>query len=932
MNRLIQHLRRSVLYDGAGRTDGQLLNSFVHNKDGAALTVLVRRHGPMVWGVCCRLLRSHQDAEDAFQATVLVLVQKAATLPDKEMVGNWLYGVAHQTAVRMRAIVAKRGVRERQVAVMPEPTSPEQYVWNDLQPVLDEELSRLPDKYRVLIILCDLDGKTRKEVALQLAIPEGTVASRLATARTMLAKRLARRGVVMSGVLLGAVLSSHAASACVPMAVVSSTIKAASLLAAGQGVAAVVSPTVAALQSGVMKMMFVTKIKIVLAVVLILGFVATAATVLTGRTEVALGGQSPAAEAPVKAPPKQESEKEAFTAWGKEEGGLQAGLGYLPGEHRTYGTGETVTLVVQVRNVSKGAVKFQYLHQYFEENAPTVTDDGRKPIHFLHGTLNLALRHHPVDVNLAPGKEIELYKLKFKLRPASESGNEKDTPFDGTSKFYGTGKFQIQYERVFGNSEVGKIKLDTTLSKLGTGKLELEVKEKEAEKVPGKKDEKEASTGRDKGDAEAPKKAAPKTDEEKLQGVWKLVRMEMGGQVVSEEETSLFPELVFDRNRIENDKGKQPAPFPRGAFTLDTTKNPKKITLITDFDGARYPSKGVYELEGDDLKICIDFNHVGKKNYEETTELKTIAGTFRMLYSFKREKAKKEDLPKEKKTPAKMGDLKADLTAWGKEVNGLQAGLGFHPGEKRAYRHGETVKVVLRVRNVGKEAVDFKYIWAFFVENPPRITDADGKMVQLPSYRTRAEGSHLPRSTNLAPGKEVELYEWTFDLQPNGENSSRSFIHGTGKFSLQCEPIVGPTWLNPDHPNPTLSKLATGKLELEIKSDPPPAAPVNETPQKKDRDEANMKPIKMGVYIEKVNNDTSTITASCVLIGAIDNVTKPLRFENLPVAEKAEIKDSGKEVKLVDLQLLPRDTPFYLFLKTYEFGGFEVVGIETIRK
>src|SRR5580704_11760723 len=128
MNLFVQHLRKTVLRNGLGITDGQLLDAFVHHKDDAALAVLVRRHGPMVWGVCCRLLRSHQDAEDAFQATFLILVQKAATLPDKEMVGNWLYGVAHQTAVRMRAITAKRGVRERQVAVMPEPTSAEQYV------------------------------------------------------------------------------------------------------------------------------------------------------------------------------------------------------------------------------------------------------------------------------------------------------------------------------------------------------------------------------------------------------------------------------------------------------------------------------------------------------------------------------------------------------------------------------------------------------------------------------------------------------------------------------------------------------------------------------------------------------------------------------------------------------------------------------------
>ena len=265
MNRVIQHLL-AACGDGAGLTDGELLTRFLSSRDDAALAALVRRHGPMVWGVCCRLLRSHHDAEDAFQATFLVLVQKAATLPDKETVGNWLYGVAHQTAVRMRATAAKRGVRERQVAVMPEPATAEQYVWNDLQPVLDEELSRLPDKYRVLIVLCDLEGMTRKEVARQLGIPEGTAASRLAAARAMLAKRLARRGVVVSGVLLGAVLSQQSAWAGVPTAVVSSTIKAATLVAAGHAAAGAISPTVAALYKGVTKAMFMTKIKGVLAV------------------------------------------------------------------------------------------------------------------------------------------------------------------------------------------------------------------------------------------------------------------------------------------------------------------------------------------------------------------------------------------------------------------------------------------------------------------------------------------------------------------------------------------------------------------------------------------------------------------------------------------------------------------------------------------
>ena len=135
MNRVIQHILATCGRDGM--TDGELLTRFLSGRDAAALAALVRGHGPMVWGVCRRLLRSHHDAEDAFQATFLVLVQKAATLPDRETVGNWLYGVAHQTAVRMRAMVAKRGVRERQVTVMPEPATAEQYLWNDLAPVVD---------------------------------------------------------------------------------------------------------------------------------------------------------------------------------------------------------------------------------------------------------------------------------------------------------------------------------------------------------------------------------------------------------------------------------------------------------------------------------------------------------------------------------------------------------------------------------------------------------------------------------------------------------------------------------------------------------------------------------------------------------------------------------------------------------------------------
>jgi RNA polymerase sigma factor (sigma-70 family) len=268
---VIQHLRRMLLpRDGAGRTDGQLLEDYLNRRDEAALTALVRRHGPMVWGVCRRVLRGYHDAEDAFQATFLVLVRKAASIASRELLANWLYGVAHQTALNARAMVARRKERERRVAEMPEPAIAEQDLWGDLQPLLDEELSRLPNKYRAVIELCDLEGKTRQEAARQLSLPEGTVAGQLARARVMLAKRLAQRGVALSGGALGVVLAQHGASAALPPSLMSSTINAASVYAAGQAAAAgVISAEVAALAEGVLKAMLVSKLKIATAVLLV---------------------------------------------------------------------------------------------------------------------------------------------------------------------------------------------------------------------------------------------------------------------------------------------------------------------------------------------------------------------------------------------------------------------------------------------------------------------------------------------------------------------------------------------------------------------------------------------------------------------------------------------------------------------------------------
>jgi RNA polymerase sigma-70 factor (ECF subfamily) len=260
------------LPDGGDRTDGQLLESFLARREETAFEALVQRHGPMVLGVCRRVLRNAHDAEDAFQATFLVLFRQAAALTRRATVGNWLYGVAYHTALKARAAAMKRRAKERDVAALPKPEGPAEDLWQNLQPLLDRELQRLPDKYREPIVLCNLEGKTQKVAAQQLGWPEGTVAGRLARARALLAKRLRRYGLMVSAGTLGGALFQASASAGVPARLLASTVQVVMLQVAGQAVTAgLVTAEVAALSKAVLNGMFWAKVKATTAVLLGLG-------------------------------------------------------------------------------------------------------------------------------------------------------------------------------------------------------------------------------------------------------------------------------------------------------------------------------------------------------------------------------------------------------------------------------------------------------------------------------------------------------------------------------------------------------------------------------------------------------------------------------------------------------------------------------------
>ncbi len=258
-NSLVQHIRRLALVGFEGVSDAHLLELFVSRKDDAAFEAIIKRYGLMVLGVCRRVLRDAHDVQDAFQATFMVFVRKAASLKNPELLGNWLYGVAYRAALKMRHAKLTRQHKERQVSAMP--PSDRASISDDVLAALDQEINNLPEKYRAPLVFCDLQGLSRTEAAKKLRWPVGTLNWRLAAARAKVAKALTRRGMTLGFGGLAA-LTQSTASAALPTPLVMATIKAGMSLAAGGAIATgVVSTQVPYLMEGVVKAMFLSKLK-----------------------------------------------------------------------------------------------------------------------------------------------------------------------------------------------------------------------------------------------------------------------------------------------------------------------------------------------------------------------------------------------------------------------------------------------------------------------------------------------------------------------------------------------------------------------------------------------------------------------------------------------------------------------------------------------
>jgi RNA polymerase sigma factor (sigma-70 family) len=237
---LLRYLRGIVVGHGMRElTDGQLLERFVSARDEAAFAALIHRHGPMVLRVCQRVLGNSSDAEDTFQATFLMLARKADRIGNPGSTASWLHGVAFRLASKVRVAAARRQRREKKAATMPAYEPSDDSLWRDLQPVLDQEICRLPERYRQPFVLCYLEGKTNEEAAALLGWPRGTVHSSLARARERLRRRLNQRGITVATGLLPAVLAGKAGPAAVPTVLAAATLESCLSASAPAGLAAI---------------------------------------------------------------------------------------------------------------------------------------------------------------------------------------------------------------------------------------------------------------------------------------------------------------------------------------------------------------------------------------------------------------------------------------------------------------------------------------------------------------------------------------------------------------------------------------------------------------------------------------------------------------------------------------------------------------------
>ncbi len=394
----------------------------------------------MVLSICGRLLPRREDIEDAFQATFLVLVRKAGSIRRYETLAAWLHRVACRIAGRIRVTTTLRSSREQPFASAPAAPPIDILAARDLHAILDEEIESLPAHYRRALILCCLEGKSQEEAAKLLECPRGTLSSWLTRGRERLRQRLLRRGIVVSTAGLTAALTPDALSAGGMIPLIGSLVRMAGAVVAGGALpAGLMSARTIALTEGVLRMMFMTKVKIVSAVSIVVAVAAAGVQPFIHPTWAAEDGPSPqqadhrpgiTAPSPFVQLSKElnaawsrglEIKEQDRIAWGEKTYGLQAGIAFRRGDQESYEIGQSVTFVVHLRNVSDKKINLSHIETLFDELMPVVVDAQGKRLAVAPGPINLGVV--PISQrSVEAGQQIALGYPWFRIRPLGWRG------------------------------------------------------------------------------------------------------------------------------------------------------------------------------------------------------------------------------------------------------------------------------------------------------------------------------------------------------------------------------------------------------------------------------------------------------------------------------------------------------------------------------
>jgi RNA polymerase sigma factor (sigma-70 family) len=766
---------------GPDATYGELLGRFVSSRDEAAFEALVRRHGPMVLAVCRRTVLLPADVEDAFQATFLVLLQKAPALASRPTVGDWLHGVARRVALKARAAAARRREREG-AAARPEGTPDVER--NDWLSWLDQEVGRLPEKYRQPLVLCDLEGLTRAEAARALGWPEGTVAGYLARGRALLARRLLRRAAAVGGAVTAGALAVGEARALPDHLLV-----AARPVALGRAPAAVLALASEAARGP-------------LATALALGVVAlVAGGLLAAGAMLSATPEGPGVK-PVSTPvPVADPEKPDFVS-----------------DVRFSPDGRRYAVVaggrVRVRETASGKEAFAITGE-----AAGYSADGKtlfvmaEKVRECDAVTGKARKEHPRPktkwgwhlVRFSPdGKQYVAHFGMFAGLYDTATGFEP-VRLDEAHEMAG-GVLGVTGEGIAWSPDGKRVAavgvlVPTGLGGLGRGAAVWN-----------------AATGKQvfaltPDITDGPRAVAFSPDGTLLAvGFGKSLRVydaKTFKELRNLGEHGVVTALAFSpdgkqlaagaRLPILNGADKPPAVIGHQTVVqLIDAKSGKELKRFDGFEGVNHMASTVLPVS------ALAFSPDGKK---------LVAGTGLVAGEEVPKKLPRRGEVKVWALAATDGEKGKEPVAWGKAAGGLQAGLAVQPADKRAYQVGEAARFVVKLRNVGDRAIEMRYL---AVDPGARVgpsgLDAAGQRPAMSGPVYRGGGGRAVRKLALAAGEEVEFASPELRFGPPGEASVRpehTVQAGPGKYRVSYHVY----FLNADGSG---NQVSAGEAEVEV--------------------------------------------------------------------------------------------------------------------